>query len=154
MALGKLPDSEEGNDEAIFADINITPLTDIFLVLLIIFMIGSTIEVKKVQDEMKEEKSAGLKVDVPDGKAKEIDPGRASLVIEISMDGQFAVNGELLKQEADLERVLQSAFTRDKETQLVIRADQDARHRKVVGVMELAKRIGLRRIAIATKSGA
>ena len=39
MALGKLPDDEAGGDGGIFADINITPLTDIFLVLLIIFMV-------------------------------------------------------------------------------------------------------------------
>ena len=50
MALGKLPDEEAGED-AIFSEINITPLTDIFLVLLIMFMVGSTIAVENLADE-------------------------------------------------------------------------------------------------------
>ena len=42
MAIGKLPDADlEGSEESIFAEINVTPLTDIFLVLLIIFMVTS-----------------------------------------------------------------------------------------------------------------
>jgi len=40
MAGGKLPDEESGTD-GVFAEINITPLTDVFLVLLIIFMVTS-----------------------------------------------------------------------------------------------------------------
>ena len=42
MALGRLPDGGGDGDEPIIAEINITPLTDIFLVLLIIFMITSS----------------------------------------------------------------------------------------------------------------
>jgi biopolymer transport protein ExbD len=154
MALGKQPEVDFDDDEgAIFSDINITPLTDIFLVLLIMFMVGSTIAVKKVQSEVKDEKSAGLKINLPQGQAREIDPGRVSLVVGIQVDGRLAVNGELLKDDSDLQRVLQSAFSRNKDTQIVIRADQDSRSGKVVSVMEQAKRIGLHRIAIATKSG-
>ena len=44
MAIGKLPDEDGGGDdagEAIFAEINITPLTDVFLVMVIIFMVSA-----------------------------------------------------------------------------------------------------------------
>jgi len=153
VAIGKLPDADlEGAEEGIFAEINVTPLTDIFLVLLIIFMVGSTMAVEKLKEEVKTEKSSGLKVDLPSGAAKEIDPGRHSLVVGLTKGGQLLVNGQPIA-DADLDRLFQSAFTSDAETQIVIRADAGVIHGRVVGVMERAKRVGLHRIAIATKGG-
>ena len=56
MAIGKLPDDDAGGDESggesIFAEINITPLTDVFLVMLIIFMVSAL----AVQVEARQEK--------------------------------------------------------------------------------------------------
>ncbi len=76
MAIGKLPDEETGEDDAggdsIFAEINITPLTDVFLVLLIIFMVSALAvqaearqerrKVKVEQEQVEAEKKSGLKV--------------------------------------------------------------------------------------------
>ena len=152
MALGKLPEENEGGDEAIFSEINITPLTDIFLVLLIIFMVGSTIAVEKMKEEVQSEKSSGLKVELPQGERQEIDPGKNSLVVGIQKDGVVVIDGQPV-QDGDLDRVFQQAFTRDKNTQVVLRADEGVRHGLVVGVMERAKRIGLSKLAIATRGG-
>src|SRR5688572_20452186 len=108
MAIGKLPDAadedEGGDDSALFADINITPLTDIFLVLLIIFMVGTTVAAQKMKDEVKQEKSSGLKINLPSGATQEIDPGRKSIVVGIQQSGQVEVNGQPIK-DADLDRV-------------------------------------------------
>jgi biopolymer transport protein ExbD len=153
VAIGKLPDADlEGSEESIFAEINVTPLTDIFLVLLIIFMVGSTMAVEKLKEEVKTEKSSGLKVTLPSGAAKEIDPGRASLVIGLTKNGQLLANGQPIA-DADLDALFQSSFTTDKDTQIIIRADAGVIHGRVVGVMERAKRVGLSRIAIATRGG-
>ncbi|HLU69049.1 MAG TPA: biopolymer transporter ExbD [Kofleriaceae bacterium] len=153
MAIGKLPDADlEGAEESIFSEINVTPLTDIFLVLLIIFMVGSTMAVEKLKEDAKDEKSSGLKVDLPKGAAKEIDPGRASVVVGLTKNGQLLVNGQPIA-DPDLDTIFQSAFTSNKDTQIVIRADAGVIHGRVVGVMERAKRVGLRRIAIATQGG-
>jgi biopolymer transport protein ExbD len=153
VAIGKLPESGlDGAEESIFAEINVTPLTDIFLVLLIIFMVGSTMAVEQLKEEAKDEKSSGLKVDLPKGATKEIDPGRASLVVGLTKNGQLLVNGQPVA-DPDLDRLFQSAFTSDQDTQIVIRADAGVIHGRVVGVMERAKRVGLRRIAIATQGG-
>jgi len=83
MAIGKLPDDEavgdDGGGESIFAEINITPLTDVFLVLLIIFMVSALAvqvearrekkKVKQDQEQVEIEKKSGLKVNLPSGAA-------------------------------------------------------------------------------------
>ena len=66
MAIGQVPGTARTNaEEAVFADINITPLTDIFLVLLIIFMVTSSVIVNQGAGAAK----AGLKVNLPKGGA-------------------------------------------------------------------------------------
>jgi len=153
VAIGKLPDSDlDGSEESIFSEINVTPLTDIFLVLLIIFMVGSTMAVEKLKEEVKSETSSGLKVNLPSGATKEIDPGTQSLVIGLTKNGQLLANGQPIA-DPDLDRLFQSSFAANKDTQIVIRADAGVIHGRVVGVMERAKRVGLSRIAIATKGG-
>lgn len=151
MAIAKLPDADlDGAEESIFAEINVTPLTDIFLVLLLIFMVGSTMAVKKAKDDIKSEKSQGLKVNLPSGAAQEIDPGRKSIIVAIQKNGQLQVNGVAVA-EADLDRYFQESFNGDADTQVVIKADAGVNHGRVVGVMERAKQVGLKRLAIATK---
>ncbi len=153
MAIGKLPEADvDGSEEAIFSEINVTPLTDIFLLLLIIFIAGATIETQRVKEEVVQERSSGLKVNLPSGAAQEVDPGRSSLVVSIGKGGLIAVNRQRV-DDAGLDRALQSAFTTDKNTQVVIEADLAAQHGRVVNVMERAKRVGLHRLAIATSRG-
>jgi biopolymer transport protein ExbD len=139
----KLPDGDDGT-EGIFADINITPLTDIFLVLLIIFMVTSSVQVESAS-------KAGLKVNLPKGTTKEIDPGAKSLTISISKTNEILVEGQPVKEQ-DLRSLFTSAVAKDAQTQVVIMADQGVTHGTVVRVMELAKNAGLVRLAIATSA--
>ena len=161
MALGKQPDAdlEGGSDEPIFSEINITPLTDVFLVMLIIFMAWAALAIREEQqraqqidEAVKVEKRSGIKVDLPSGSALEIDPSKLSLVVSISAQGELAVvdqNGQERRvAEADLERVFTSAFRASKDTQVVIKADKGTSHGFVVSVMEKAKTVGLTRLAI------
>ncbi len=149
--MQKEVDLEEGGDE-IFAEINITPLTDIFLVLVIILIISGSAAVDKVKQEQIDSKSSGLKINLPSGEAREIDPGSKSLIVVIQKDGTVSVNEKRIADK-DLERIFQAAFTRDQNTQIVIRADAGVSHGLVVSVMERAKRVGLSRLAIATAGG-
>jgi biopolymer transport protein ExbD len=142
--MGKLPDDEAG-EGGLFAEINITPLTDIFLVLLIIFMVSSSVMVETAS-------RAGVKVNLPKGANQEIDPGAKSLVVSVTTNGQVMVQGQATTLDA-LDNVFRSAFAKDPTTQVIIEADQDVTHGTVVGVMERAKRAGLSRLAIATKGG-
>jgi biopolymer transport protein TolR len=144
MALGKLPDDElSGEGGGIFAEINITPLTDIFLVLLIIFMVSSSVMVETASRE-------GVKVNLPKGTTKDIDPGAKSLVVSILKSNEILVAGQPVKEE-DLKSLFTSAVAKDSSTQVIIEADEGVTHGIVVSVMEVAKNAGLVRLAIATR---
>jgi biopolymer transport protein ExbD len=162
MAIGKLPDDDGGggdDGESIFAEINITPLTDVFLVLLIIFMVSALAvqaearqEKKKVKVEQEQaeiEKKSGLKVNLPSGAAQEIDTSKASLVLVIPLSGDVSVGGKLMRDD-QLDSLFQAAFQRDKTTQVVLKADKGVAHGRVVNIMERAKQAGLTRLAIGT----
>ena len=163
MALGKLPDEDAiGDDnggESIFAEINITPLTDVFLVMVIIFMVSALAvqvearqERKKVADQKEQIESSqksGLKVNLPQGQAQEIDPTKASLVLVIPIQGDIDVGGKRIA-DADIDNLFRAAFTRDKNTQVVLKADKGVQHGRVVNLMERAKQAGLSRLAIGT----
>ncbi len=142
MALGKLPDDESAG--GIFADINITPLTDIFLVLLIIFMVNASVMVETASRE-------GVKVNLPKGASHDIDPGAKSLVVSVLKSNEIFVSGQAIKEE-DLKNLFVSAVARDPNTQVIIEADEGVTHGTVVHVMELAKDAGMVRLAIATRS--
>jgi len=165
MALGKLPEESGGDDEGaegIFAEINITPLTDVFLVLVIIFMVSAlAVQVEARQKEKKTaeaqeqsevEKRSGLKVNLPQGQAQEIDPSKASLVIVIPLSGDVDVGGKRIA-DADVDNLFRAAFSRDKNTQVVLKADKGVQHGRVVNLMERAKQAGLTRLAIGTSGG-
>jgi biopolymer transport protein ExbD len=151
------PDAE-GSD-AIFAEINITPLTDVFLVMVIIFMISALSVQAEARNEKRKietaaekteiEKKSGIKVNLPSGVAQEIDPSKASLVLVIPVSGDVQVGGKTVT-DADLDNLFRAAFIKDNTTQVVLKADKGVQHGRVVGIMERAKQAGLTRLAIGT----
>ena len=158
---GRLPDDdgEEAGGGGIFAEINITPLTDVFLVMVIIFMVSALAvqaeadlkqqEVEDVQDKLDAEKRSGLKINLPQGAAQEIDPTKASVVLLIPINGDVVIDGRTIA-DADLDNLFRAAFTRDKNTQVVIQADKGVQHGRVVNAMERARAAGLVRLMIST----
>src|SRR5690242_12016379 len=163
MAIGKLPEADEGvpdeGGESIFAEINITPLTDVFLVLVIIFMVSALavqVQAKKEkekvthqQEQTEVEKRSGIKVNLPSGQAQEIDPSKASLVLVIPINGDVNVGGKNIP-DGEVDNLLRAAFVKDKLTQVIIKADKGVAHGRVVNIMERAKGVGLTRLAIGT----
>ena len=165
---GQLPedtaggDDDEGATAGLFAEINITPLTDVFLVMVITFMVSALAvqaeaandkkKAQEVTEKVEAEKRSGLNVNLPTGAAQEIDISKASLILVIPAEGDLAVDGKIVK-DADLDNLFRAAFIKDKNTQVVLQADKVAAHGRVVDVMERAKAAGLTRLAIGT-SGA
>ncbi len=146
MALnGPSTDEAEGEGGGgIFADINITPLTDIFLVLLIIFMVTTT-AIAEAGGQ-----NGGLRVNLPrGGKSDQLGPSH-DLAIAVLEDGRTVIGGKVVDEDV-LARILDKTSAENADTLVLVQADQGVAHGKVVAVMDLARRHGLSRLAIATR---
>ena len=150
MALGQVPgmggDDDGGGGDGVFAEINITPLTDIFLVLLIIFMVTSSVIVNAGNNGAK----TGLKVNLPKGGAADVNVQQQDLSVAILSDGRVLLSGTVVTME-ELKKSLDETRAKNPETLVVVQADEGVSHGKVVEVMELAKGAGLSQLAIGVR---
>ena len=137
MAIHSLPSAEESTGDDIVAEINITPLTDIFLVLLIIFMVTTSVI-----------SSQGKNVDLPSSAVASQTP--AGVTVTLTADEEIAVDGKIVKQE-DLKPALEAALKTAKEKIVILRGDREVVLGKAVGVLDMAQEAGAKGIALATK---
>ena len=142
---GKAHHNSDDEEPAVFGEINITPLTDIFLVLLIIFMVTSTALVEQGQSGA----GAGVRVDLPKGAAKEIAQQERDFPITITAEGQISVEGKSVDVD-ELKARLATIGKEAPETQIIIQGDSNAHYGKVVDAIEAAKAAGLTKLAIQT----
>jgi biopolymer transport protein ExbD len=148
MALSGPSRSHHQDDDdfagAGFSEINITPLTDIFLVLLIIFMVGSSVVVDQAQGG-----GTGVRVDLPKGAAKELNAQQRDFPVAVLKDGTLVIEGKAIDLEA-LKARFETMAKANPDAQVIIQADAGVQHGRVVEVMEAAKAVGISRLAIAT----
>lgn len=121
---------------ALFTEINITPLTDIFLVLLIVMMVIAPM----FQNTNKEITVPGIK----SGQSVEDN----QVVVEITKAGSLFVNGTQALPNA-LEGQLRSMGTNLKEKHLIVRADQATPSSQVLKIYEAASQAGFEKLTIA-----
>lgn len=124
------------NKRDCFNEINITPLTDIFLVLLIIMMV-----IAPLLD------SQGLNLTVPEiVKEENIQKDTKILNVQVTDDNKYYINdGEVAEQ--DLESVLKSA-SKDKPDGLLIQSAPNSTHGAVVKLMDNARNSGITSISV------
>ena len=150
MAIGG-PSGNGGEDGelesvgGIFADINITPLTDIFLVLLIIFMVTTTAIAEAGRDE------GGFKVNLPKGAKGDVAGISHDITVAILQDGRVVVGGKVVDG-AGLKATFAQAKAGGEDPLVMFQADEGVAHGRVVQVMEQAREAGLTRLAIATRA--
>ena len=137
MAIHSLPSAEESTGDDIVAEINITPLTDIFLVLLIIFMVTTSVI-----------SAQGKNVDLPSSAVAAQTP--AGVTVTLTADEEVAVDGKIVKMEA-LKPALEQALAGAKEKIVILRGDREVVLGKAVGVLDVAQEAGAKGIALATK---
>ncbi|MBW2056304.1 MAG: biopolymer transporter ExbD [Deltaproteobacteria bacterium] len=123
---------------------DITPLIDVVLLLVIFFMLTTTFV-----------GAPAIKVNLPKSSAREIAKERKEVKVTITKDGKLYVDRETggpisLKE---LRKVLNKVARENRDTMVIIRADENTIHGNVVAVMDVAKNAGLNRLAIATKLG-
>ena len=134
MAFGGL---EQGGDSGPMADINTTPLVDVMLVLLIIFMITAPLLTHAVRIDMPEASSS------PNREAPE------TVSLALDADGRLYWNDEQIEG-ASLPALLALAAARLPQPELHLRADRETRYQTLAEVMSMAQRAGIRQIGFVT----
>ncbi len=126
---------DDGDDEIV--EINMVPLIDVMLVLLIVFMVTAPLLTHAV------------KLELPRAASTAIDAEKASLRIEIDAEGLAHLDGEPVEADALPARFAEVA-RRAPETELLIRADRRTSYETIARVMSQASRNGLARIGFVT----
>jgi biopolymer transport protein TolR len=123
------------------SDINVTPLVDVMLVLLIIFMITAPML------------AAGMRVDLPQAKAAQpVDP-KEPIIVTITKEGKVFLGHDEVSRD-QLASLIQTKMGADRNRVIHVRGDRGAIYGEVVGVMDELARNGFVRIALITNSRA
>lgn len=136
MQTGK---KDEGD---IITEINVTPLVDVSLVLVIIFMVTAPIM----------QVTSDLKVALPLASTVEKRES-ANTTVTLTSEGEIAVTGDRLNVKTNMEGLeapLKTLIDAHPERLVIVRADKNASHGDVVRVLSLARRLGAQRMAVAT----
>jgi len=127
-----------GEDSRVMSEINITPLTDVMLVLLVIFMVTTPLIM-----------TDSFKVRLPKATTAGAEPG-IGIIVAVSRDGRVSIDGDIVPA-GSVEDVIRRKVAGGSTPTVVVRADGDARHSSVVSVLDAAKAAGAERISIATE---
>jgi biopolymer transport protein ExbD len=122
------------------AEINMTPLVDVMLVLLIIFMITAPLMTHSV------------KVDLPRASSTPTPEKPMTLQVAISADNAIFIGSEAIDA-TSLEARFRAAVAEDANVELHLRADRATRYEMVAETMSAARRAGLSRIGFVTQPG-
>ena len=136
MAMTSLGSNDDLS--GIVAEINITPLTDIFLVLLIIFMITSSAMIE-----------SGGKVNLPKAVATKTES--RGTTVTLTPKHEIYVNQKKVNEES-LEPALKEALNTSVDKTVILRGDRDVLFGDTVKVMSIIKRAGASEIAIAAEA--
>jgi len=126
--------SSNNNDDDVISGINVTPLVDITLVLLIIFMVTARIIV-----------SQSLPLDLP--KAARGEDVQLIFGVELHASGDTLVDGKKLPAEEGILPLAREAQAKNPELRAVIRADGTVPHSRVIRALDLLKQAGVSKIA-------
>lgn len=126
------------NKERMLAEINITPLTDVMLVLLVIFMVTTPLIMTE-----------SFKIKLPRAVTSSVESGK-SIIIAVSEDGRLNLDGKDIK-DTELFAAMKKALASSSDKTVVVKADGDARHSVVVKVLDTAKLAGAEKLSIATE---
>jgi len=132
MALGRLDDK---SDEDIVAEINITPLTDIFLVLLIIFMITSSALIE-----------SGAEINLPE--VAKTETVSRNVVVTLTTIGDIYINGKMVNKHT-FEEELKKALDETDNKLVILEGDKNAMLGDAVRLIAMSKEAGASEVAIA-----
>lgn len=130
--------SNSNGRKKIMADINVTPLVDVMLVLLIIFMVTAPMMTQ------------GLNVDLPQTTAKALRQEEKPIVVTIQADGAISIH-EVPYARALMVQELKKSYSANKDQPIFLRADKNVPYGQVVTVMADIQSVGFDKIGMITK---
>jgi biopolymer transport protein ExbD len=136
MAM-QFPDGDDAEARP-FTEINVTPLVDVMLVLLIIFMVTAPML------------TTGVALDLPRTAAARLAPPEPPLELALQRDGKLILGTEELPADA-LEPRLAALHAEAPERPLHLRADRGLEYGEVLRVMALVRRAGIGRVALVSQ---
>lgn len=137
MAFGRL---ERSQSAAPMSEINVTPLVDVMLVLVVILIITAPLL------------ASSIKLDLPRSSATGAGAAPRALTLVVDRTGQVFLADQPVAT-AQLAQQLRQAALANPETELRLRADQQVPYGRIVEVMGLAQQAGLNRIGFVTDPG-
>ena len=138
--MGPILGSERRGRRAPMAEINVTPMVDVMLVLLIIFMVTAPLL------------ATGVQVDLPESKAAALDQDQEPVAISIDPAGAVFIDDDPVADAALGPRLTQLASSSREEggPRIFLRADRGLDYGRVMQVMGEINRAGLRRVALVS----
>lgn len=131
---------DNDDNDQIMADINMTPLIDIMLVLLIIFMVTSSVSLE-----------SGLDIDIPKTVSNTKKQEGRSVLVSLNKVGQISVQGNVVPWNS-LQEEIAGALEREQTGLVVFEGDKSSQLGSAVEVMDVAKAAGAEKFAIAAES--
>ncbi len=133
MAMGG-----NNSNRAVMAEINVTPLVDVMLVLLVIFMVTAPMM------------QQGVQVNLPKADTKAMTPAEESVVVSVDQSGKIFINSEEIAA-GDLRTRLSGMFATRAKKEVFLKADAGVPYGEVVRTMADIKGAGIERLGMVTE---
>jgi biopolymer transport protein TolR len=130
--------SRSGGDRTAMSQINVTPLVDVMLVLLIIFMVTAPMM------------QQGVQVNLPKAETKALTPQETTVVVSIEKTGKVSINSSPIAPD-ELRTKLAGMFASKSKKEVFLKADQDVPYGEVVKVMAEIRGAGIERLGMVTE---
>ena len=127
-----------GNRKKVMSEINVTPMVDVMLVLLIIFMVAAPMM------------TAGVPIDLPKTAANELPSQTQPITVAVTPEGTIYVDEDVVA-EADLINTVTAMATNGTQDRIFLRGDTTANYGSVMRVMGLLSAAGFTKIGLITE---
>jgi biopolymer transport protein ExbD/biopolymer transport protein TolR len=131
--------NQNESDVAPMADMNVTPLVDVMLVLLIVFMVAAPLM------------AVGVPVDLPKVAAKQLNEQKPPIAVSIDAEGNFFIDQKAVTSEALFDE-LNAATENDKERRIHVRGDKSVTYGKVIEAMGKINGAGFTKVALVSEA--
>ncbi|GBU18303.1 MULTISPECIES: protein TolR [Methylobacterium] len=132
-------EDEDGLDTAPMSEINVTPMVDVMLVLLIIFMVAAPLM------------TTGVPVQLPKTAAAKVGQAKKPLEVTIDKDGQPSIAKEIFTPETLTPRLREIA-AEDPSQVVLVRGDRDVPYGRIMEVMGLVGQAGFSKVSLIAQS--